>query len=316
MIALISLDHHYTWFFENATKTLALVDRYSTERRSKKLSRWKISLAPSSWTVVFNYPRASIYNFSFAEDYVWSPRWRASIAQGSSSWESQTRRGRRPEDDGMLFFRLDDWSFYSRLGCASQYRHRSSSPGRCCPDPSPQHWQRQTSEFIEKRINSNSVGFWEPIPNMKIKTFSCANKMINAKSSDKLVTVNADRDLFGRLLIVSNTRQICLKDVLSFELSPVTYSLANAKSLRKGVKSVLCSILEKDVNVIQRLTASPNPIVVIIDGMAVIQMSKSAGASTFWGAFWKVLQHIHCPTFIQQLCASSHNLWSVLGEVH
>lgn len=142
--------------------------------------------------------------------------------------------------------------------------------------------RQQMNAFVEKRIDSNAVGFWEPIPNMKIKTFSSANKKICIKSSDKLVTVNADRDLFGRILIVSNTRQICLKDVLSFELSPVPYLLANADGrLRKGTKSTLCTFLEKDVNVVQELTASPNPTVVIIDGMAVIQMSKSAGASTF-----------------------------------
>ena len=142
--------------------------------------------------------------------------------------------------------------------------------------------RQQMNVFVEKRINSNTVNFWEPIPNIKIKAFSSANKKIRVKSNDKLVTVNADRDLFGRLLIVSNTRQICLKDVLSFELSPVPYSLANADgSLRKGAKSVLCSLLEKDVNMVQRLAASPNPTVVIIDGMAVVQMSKSAGASTF-----------------------------------
>ena len=130
--------------------------------------------------------------------------------------------------------------------------------------------RQQMKTFVEQRINSNAVGFWEPIPNMKIKTFSSANKKIHVKSSDKLVTVNADRDLFGRLLIVSNTRQISLKDVLSFELSPVPYSLANADgSLRKGTKSVLCSLLEKDVNVVQQLTALPNPTVVIIDGMAI-----------------------------------------------
>ena len=95
--------------------------------------------------------------------------------------------------------------------------------------------RQQMNVFVEKRINSNTVGLWEPIPNIKIKTFSSANKKIRVKSNDKLVTVNADRDLFGRLLIVSNTRQICLKDVLSFELSPVPYSLANADgSLRRG----------------------------------------------------------------------------------
>ena len=97
-------------------------------------------------------------------------------------------------------------------------------------------WQRMKA-FNEQRINSNAVGFWEPIPNMKIKTFSSANKKIQVKSSDKLVTVNADRDLFGRLLIVSNTRQLSLKDVLSFQLSPVPYSLANAdRKSKKGDK--------------------------------------------------------------------------------
>ena len=110
--------------------------------------------------------------------------------------------------------------------------------------------RQQMNAFVEKRINSNAVGFWEPIPNMKIKTSSSTNKKISVKSSDKLVTVNADRDLFGRLLIVSNTRQTRLKEVLSSELSPVPYSLANAHgSLRKEATSVLCSLLEKDVNV-------------------------------------------------------------------
>ena len=65
--------------------------------------------------------------------------------------------------------------------------------------------RQQMKASVEQRINSNAVGFWEPVPNMKIKTFSSANKKIHIKSSDKLVTVNADRDLFDRLLIVSNT---------------------------------------------------------------------------------------------------------------
>ena len=168
--------------------------------------------------------------------------------------------------------------------------------------------REQMAAFVEKRINSNAVGLWEPIPNLKIKTFSSANKKIRVKSSEKLVTVNADRDLFGRLLIVSNTRQICLKDVLSFELSPVPYSLANADgSLRKGEKSVLCSLLEKDVNVIERLSASPNPTVIIIDGMAAIQMSKSAGASTF-----AELSKNYYSIFI----ASPHSVRPVLGELY
>ena len=174
--------------------------------------------------------------------------------------------------------------------------------------------RQQMKAFVEQRINSNAVGFWEPIPNMKIKTFSSANKKIHVKSSDKLVTVNADRDLFGRLLIVSNTRQISLKDVLSFELSPVPYSLANADgSLRKGTKSVLCSLLEKDVNVVQQLTALPNPTVVIIDGMAIIQMSKSAGTSTFGDLSEKYYNIFTAPLFSNN-CVQVHVVFDQYWE--
>ena len=174
--------------------------------------------------------------------------------------------------------------------------------------------RQQMNAFVEKRMNSNAVGFWEPIPNLKIKTFSSANKKIRVKSSDELVTVNADRDLFGRLLIVSNTRQICLKDVLSFELSPVPYALANTDgNLRKGTKSVLCSLLEKHVNVVQRLPASPNPTVVIIDGMAVIQMSKSAGASTFGELSEKYYNNFSAP-LISSNCVQVHLVFDQYWE--
>ena len=173
--------------------------------------------------------------------------------------------------------------------------------------------RQQMNAFVEKRISSSAVGFWEPIPNMKIKTFSSTNKKIGVKSSDRLVTVNADRDLFGRLLIVSHTRQICLKEELSFELSPVPYSLANADgSLRKEAKSVLCSLLEKDVNV-QRLTASPNPTVVIIDGMAVIQMSKSTEASTF-GELSEKYYNIISATLFSNNCVQVHVVFDQYWE--
>ena len=57
---------------------------------------------------------------------------------------------------------------------------------------------------------------------------------------------------------------------LSFELSLVAYSLANHDgSLRKGVK------------VVQQLTASTNPKVVIIHSIAVLQMTKSSVVNTF-----------------------------------
>ena len=56
--------------------------------------------------------------------------------------------------------------------------------------------------FVEKRLNSNEVSFWDPIPKLKVKTFESTTTKIQVKAvNDKLVTVGADRELFGRLLI-------------------------------------------------------------------------------------------------------------------
>ncbi|CAH3159169.1 unnamed protein product, partial [Porites lobata] len=94
--------------------------------------------------------------------------------------------------------------------------------------------------------------------------------------------VHADRDLFGRLLIVANARQINLMEVLSYELSPIPCSLAHQDgSLRKNTKSHLAGIIEKLVTVVPQLQPSPENTVYILDGMAVIQMIKSGRTATF-----------------------------------
>ncbi|KAK3698753.1 hypothetical protein QZH41_004049 [Actinostola sp. cb2023] len=157
----------------------------------------------------------------------------------------------------------------------------------------------QLDSFIQQRLNANAVSFWDAIPNLKIKTFSVTTKKVTIKSSnEKLVTIAEDRDLFGRLLIVAKVRQIDLREVLSFELSTIPYSLAHHDgTLRKTTKSVLLQILEKDVTVEPRLSSLPAmSTVYIIDGMALIQMLKFAGASTFGemaGKYYEVVTGYH-----------------------
>ena len=98
------------------------------------------------------------------------------------------------------------------------------------------------------------------------------------------VKINADRSLFGRLLISSNTRNIDLRDVLTYELSPVPCALAHTDgTLRKSNKSILLTVLEDSVQVLPRLPCdNDEPLTAnIIDGMAAVQMIKTAGTSTF-----------------------------------
>ena len=130
--------------------------------------------------------------------------------------------------------------------------------------------------FVSKRINANEVGFWEP---MNIKTFASLSKKAKVKSVDeKLVTVSADRNLFGRLLIASRSRDIDLREVLKYELDSVPCALAHPDgSLRKTTKSVFLGILEEQVQALPRLPVGDRmSTAYVIDGMAVVQMMKNA----------------------------------------
>ena len=42
------------------------------------------------------------------------------------------------------------------------------------------------NNLVDKWINISSVGFWEPIPNIKIQTSSKVNKKIGVKSANEL----------------------------------------------------------------------------------------------------------------------------------
>ena len=51
---------------------------------------------------------------------------------------------------------------------------------------------------MSKHIDTNEVGFWEPMKKMNIKTFASLSKKAKVKSVDeKLVTVRVDRNLFS-----------------------------------------------------------------------------------------------------------------------
>ena len=65
--------------------------------------------------------------------------------------------------------------------------------------------------FVKMHLNKCEINVWDLLPNLKIKIFSYTTKMTH----DKFVTVRADRDLFERLVIASNARQVVLKEVLN-----------------------------------------------------------------------------------------------------
>ncbi len=61
-------------------------------------------------------------------------------------------------------------------------------------------WHKQMTTFVEERLNKNKQKFWEPNPNLKIKTFAKLAKRTKVKTSkEKVLTISADRNLFAAL---------------------------------------------------------------------------------------------------------------------
>ena len=123
--------------------------------------------------------------------------------------------------------------------------------------------------FVKKRIQTNEVSYWDAIPKLSIRTFSLMTKKVKVKAGDeKSITVHVDRDLFGRVLIITNARKVNLREVLSYELSPILCSLAHQESFSwHHRKACDCSPSSSTFS--------------ILDGMAVIQMIKSGSTARF-----------------------------------
>ena len=143
--------------------------------------------------------------------------------------------------------------------------------------------KEKVKSFVSERLDSGEVSFWSKMKKANTKTFASLSKTAQIKCSDeKIITISADRNLFGRLLIAAKSRDVDLKEVLSYELSAVPPSLAHTDgTLRKTTKSVLMSEIESVHPPEGSLPQADISTAFILDGMALIQMLRSGGARTF-----------------------------------
>ena len=88
--------------------------------------------------------------------------------------------------------------------------------------------EKAMGEFVQARLISDKKNFWDPLKKINIKTFQSLNKPIkSSKGKQALKTINLDRQVYSRLLVVSKDRDIDLEEVQSYELASVPLALAN-----------------------------------------------------------------------------------------
>ena len=143
----------------------------------------------------------------------------------------------------------------------------------------PEKGEKQLKEFIEKRLLSNEVDFFDPLPKLKLSTFSENTIQKRMKVSGSEIAIKADRAFFSKLVTIAKVRDLDLHEVYSHELGPIPWALATVHgTLCKTEKSVLLKELEKDTASLNR---TPQGAAWIIDGMALIQVLRKPSAEAY-----------------------------------
>ena len=97
------------------------------------------------------------------------------------------------------------------------------------------------------RLLSDSIGFLDPLPKLRLGTFRDAQKTTVSKEG-RAVILRTDRKLFARLLVIGQSRKMDLWQLLVHELGPLPWSLALFDGvLVKTNKAALSKLLEDGI---------------------------------------------------------------------
>ena len=100
-------------------------------------------------------------------------------------------------------------------------------------------------KFVEKFVKG-VVEFFDPITKNNLKSFGTMAKQVKVKLKNREIAIKADRSLFARLIVMAQNRSFNMRDVLSYSLGPLPWSIALADgSLVKTNKAKLLQFFEK-----------------------------------------------------------------------
>ena len=75
--------------------------------------------------------------------------------------------------------------------------------------------EQQFLQFVQQRLVSSTKNFFDPLPKLKLKTFTTLVRKKSIQVRGQEVVLHADHHLMARFLVVAQTRQMDLRQVLS-----------------------------------------------------------------------------------------------------
>ena len=132
-------------------------------------------------------------------------------------------------------------------------------------------------EFKARLDEDTQEKFYDKLKKQSLKTFANVIAKRQSKTAKDIV-LKADRNLFSHMILVAESRQVNMKDVLAHPLGPLPWALANPDgTLRKTNKAALARELEKNASAANEILP---PSSTMIDGMAMVQ-KLNASNKTF-----------------------------------
>lgn len=134
--------------------------------------------------------------------------------------------------------------------------------------------------FISDRcLNNHPKQFFDPLPKLKLKTFSSMKKVFTTKLKNKTVALTSHVSLFTRLAFIAQDRKIDMRNVLTYPLGPLPWALSDANGYpRTTDKSQLIKVLEKNV---PSQSVYPVCFASVFDGMYLLRKVNIPSGVTF-----------------------------------
>ena len=143
--------------------------------------------------------------------------------------------------------------------------------------------EKAYKQFKEERLESNppQKKFHDTLKLKKLKTFSSLSKKKTIDAKGRAIILRADRSLFGRMIVMGQSRKIEVKELLCHSFGPLPWALATPEGFpRKTNKAALEALLQKD-------NQSPGAVLqnaaTVIDGMSLVQKLNVGGNQTTFG---------------------------------
>ena len=143
-------------------------------------------------------------------------------------------------------------------------------------------------KFVYERLRSGSVGLFDKLQKLKLKTFSSMAKTVTVRANSRDVAIKVDRSFFSQMLAISTSSNLDLRMVLLFSLSPLPLSLASPQgNLNKTTKSSLLPLVKTYGSSVENIGRAA----LQVDAMATIQ-SLTRPTGTFRDLAFQILRSV------------------------